>query len=126
MIPTFTRAYEASADVIGRRFVRFSDTAASQKVAQASANTQPIMGVSDAMGALSGGMCDVHRSGLVSIELGGTVTAGTPLTSDANGKAIAAVAASGTQVRIGGFADQPGVAGDIIDMWFAPSLLDRP
>lgn len=125
MIPTFTRSYEASADIAGRRLVRFSDTAASQKMAQASANTQAIVGVSDPMGAVAGGMCDVHRGGLVSVELGGTVTAGAPLTADANGKAIAAAAASATLVRIAGFADQPGVSGDIIDMWVAPGLLDR-
>lgn len=126
MIPTFTRAYEASAAVAGRRIVRFSDTAASQKIAQASTNTQPNIGVSDAMGADAGAMCDVHRAGLAAVELGGTVTAGAALTADANGKAIAAVAASGTQVRIAGYADQPGVSGDIIDMWVAPGLLDRP
>lgn len=125
MIPTFTRAYEASADVTPCRIARFSDVSASQKVANASANTQPLIGVFDKMGGVAGAMVDVHRSGLCSVELGGTVTAGQPLTADAQGRAIAATAAAATQVRIIGFADQPGVVGDIIDAWIEPSLLDR-
>jgi hypothetical protein len=125
MIQGFVKSYEASADVTKFRIARFSDTAASQKVAGATANTQALIGVFDSMGGLSGSMVDVHRSGLASVELGGTVTAGAPLTSDAQGRAIVAVAASATQVRIIGFADAPGVIGDIIDVWVEPSLLDR-
>lgn len=125
MIPGFIKSYEASAAATPRRIARFSDTAASQKVAGATANTQPLIGVFDSMGGPVGAMVDVVRSGLASVELGGTVTAGAPLTSDAQGRAIAAVAASATQVRIVGFADAPGVVGDIIDMWVEPSLLDR-
>lgn len=125
MIPTFIKSYEASADIAGYRFVSFSDTAASSKVAQAAANTAPIIGVSDALPAKIGQQCDIHLAGLAPVMLGGTVTAGAPLTADADGKAIAAVAAASTTVRIAGFAHQPGVAGDIIDVWLAPGLLDR-
>lgn len=127
MIPTFTRAYEISTAVRPFRIARFSDVAATQRVAEATANTQPSIGVFDKLAgsAVIGEMVDVHRSGLVSVELGGTVTAGQALTSDAQGRAIAAVAAPATQVRIIGFADQPGVIGDVIDAWIEPSLLDR-
>lgn len=125
MIPSFIRAYEASVDAIPFRFARFSDVALSQKVAPATVNTQPIIGVYDKMGGLAGTMVDVHRKGLCPVELGATVSAGQELTSDAVGRAIPAVAAAGTRVRIGGFADQPGVIGDIIDVWIEPSLLDR-
>lgn len=128
MIPSFTRAYEASADVTPYRIARFSDVAASQKVANASANTQPIIGVFDKLAGVGtiGTMVDVHRGGLCSVELGGTVTAGALLTSDASGRAIVAVAATATQVRILGVADQPGVIGDVIDVWVEPTVLDRP
>lgn len=125
MIPTFTRSYEASAAVAGYRIVKFSDAASSSKVAHAAANTDPLMGVSDAMGADIGGMADVHRGGLVSVQLGGAVNAGDPLTSDANGKAIAAAAAVATTVRIIGYADAPGVADDIIDAFLAPGILHQ-
>lgn len=127
MIPTFTRAYEISAVVRPFRIARYSDVAASQRVAEATANTQPVLGVFDRLagGALVGQMVEVHRAGLCSVELGGTVAAGQPLTSDAQGRAIAATAAPATQVRIIGFADEPGVVGDVIEAWIELSLLDR-
>jgi hypothetical protein len=126
VIPTFIKSYEVSADVEPFRIARFSDAAASQKVAQAAANTDPIIGVFDRMGGKTGRMTDVVRAGLASVRLGGTVQSGDPLTSDANGKAIKAVAAPGQTRRIVGFADQPGVADDIIDAWIAPGLLHEP
>lgn len=127
MIPTFTRAYEVSAVVRPFRIARFSDVAASQRMAEATANTQPMVGVFDKLAGLAaiGQMVDVHRGGLCSVELGATVTAGQPLTSDAQGRAIPAVPAAATQVRVIGFADQPGVVGDVIDVWIEPNLLDR-
>lgn len=125
MIPTFIRAFEASAAIAGRRIVVFSDAAASSKIAQAAAATTPALGVSEAMGADAGGMCDVVMAGMAPVELGGTVTAGAPLMADADGKAIAATALAATTRRVIGIALQPGVSGDIIDAWLAPSLLDR-
>lgn len=125
MIPTFTRAYAAGAAIAGYRIVKFSDSAASNTVSQADSNTAPSLGVSDAMGADLGGMCDVHRGGLISVELGGSVNTGDPLTADADGKAIAAVAAAGTTLRIIGFADEPGISGDVIDAFLSPALLHQ-
>jgi hypothetical protein len=126
MIPTFIRSHEASADVEPFRIAKFSDIAASKKVAHSAANTDPIMGVFDRMGGKPGGMADVVRAGLASIRLGGPVQAGDPLTSDANGKAVKCVAAAGQTRRIVGFAEEPGVADDIIDAWIAPGLLHEP
>ncbi len=126
MIPTFIRAYEASAAVTPNRIVAYSDAAASRKVALAAAATAAIMGVSDRLGADLGGMCDVTRAGLSAVELGGTVAAGDPLTSDATGRAIKAVPASNTAMRIVGWADEPGVVGDIIDAWIDPGQFTNP
>lgn len=123
MIPTFTKSYEAAAAVAGYQIVKFADAANNNTVVAGAANTDALMGVSDAMGADQGGMLDVHRGGLVSVELGGAVSAGDPLTSDADGKAVAAAAVAGATVRTIGTADEPGVAGDIIDVFFAPALL---
>lgn len=125
MIPLFIRAFEASAAIQGNRIVMFSDTAASSKVATANSATAPAIGVSDGVGAALGEMCDVHLAGMVSVVLGGTVTAGAPIMSDANGAAIAATATAASTRRVIGFATQPGVAGDIIDVWLSQSLLDR-
>lgn len=123
MIPTFIRAYVAAAAIAGYRIVAFAAPGADSTITTAAANTDALLGVSDAMGADAGGMCDVHRGGLVSVQYGGPVNAGDPLTSDANGKAIVAVPAAGSTLRIIGYADAPGVADDIADVFFAPGLL---
>lgn len=125
MIQGFIKSYEASANIAGRRIVVFSEVSTTTRIAQAAANTTPAIGVSDAMGAVAGQQCDVHLSGLASVELGATVTAGQPLMSDANGRAVPAVAAAASTRRVIGIAHAPGVSGDIIDVWLAPSLLDR-
>jgi hypothetical protein len=125
MIPSFIRAFEAGAVIAGRRIVAFSDVAVSSKIAQAAIATAPAIGVSEAMGAPAGGMCDVIMAGMAHVELGAVVTAGQPLMADANGRAIPAIAAATTTRRVIGFALQPGVSGDIIDVWLAPGLLDR-
>lgn len=126
MIPTFTRAYEASAAIEPHRIVRFSDAAASQKIATATADDQLLIGVSDRMGGKAGGMVDVDRGGLVSVRLGGTVQAGDPLTSDDEGKAVKAVPAAGKTIRIIGYADQHGAEDEIVDAFFAPGLIHLP
>lgn len=123
MIPTFIRAYEASAEIAGHRIVTFDTPASATTIASATGGAVPLVGVSDKMGASVGGMCDVHRAGLVSVQLGGTVGAGDPLTSNAAGLAIKAVPGSGANVNIIGFADQPGVSGDIIDAFMAPGVI---
>lgn len=125
MIPTFIRSYEAAAAVEGFLIVKFAAPGSNQTVEAADSNTAPLVGVADKMGADAGGMLDVHRGGLVSVRLGGAVNAGDPLTADASGKAIAAAAAASTTVRIIGYADQAGVADDIIDVMWAPGLLHQ-
>lgn len=124
MNPLMIKSYEAEAAVEGYRVVAFSDAAASSMVSTAAANTDPIIGTADAMGAGVGDMLDVHCGGLGSVKLGGTVTAGAPLTSDANGAAIVATASAGSIVRVFGYANEPGVDGDVISYTWAPALLN--
>ncbi len=119
MIPTFTRAYEAAAAIGGNLIVAFAAPSTARTVTPAATATAPFAGVSDAMGADLGGMCDVHCGGLVAVKLGGTVTAGQPITSNAAGLGIAAAPGAGASMNIIGFADEPGVAGDIIDVFYA-------
>lgn len=123
MIPSFIRAYEASAAIDGGRIVTFDTPASKTTVAAAASGAGALVGVSDRMGADLGDMCDVHRAGLVSVELGGSVDAGDPLTATTGGKAIKAVPSAGTNLNIIGFADQPGVSGDIIDVFMAPGVI---
>ncbi len=125
MTTPLIKSYEASAAVLPNRIVVFSDVSASSKVAAAAAATTPAIGVSGPMGAALGEMCDVILGGLAQLKLGGTVTAGGPIMSDANAAGIAAVAASASTRRVIGFALEPGVSGDVIWVNVNPSLLDR-
>ena len=119
-ISTFIRAYEASAAIGAYLIVRFSDAAASSKVAAGAASNQPLIGTTGKVGATAAGeMVDVFRGGLNPVTLGGTVSAGDWLTSDANGKAIATTTA-GHQVI--GRAERPGVANDIINYFAGPGV----
>jgi len=104
-----TKSRDAGADVAPYRFVKpgGSDYA----VVQAAAASDSIVGISDSLGGSSGGRVDVHKIGIGQIELGGSVTAGDLLTSDADGKGV--IAATGN--RFGAVAEVDGVAGDIID-----------
>jgi Uncharacterized conserved protein (DUF2190) len=125
MIQGTIKSYEASATVDPYTIAIFSEVSTTRRVAEATSNTVPAIGVFGAIGGVAGDIVDVHLSGLASVKLGGTVTAGQPLMSDANGNAIAAVAAAATTRRIIGFAHEPGVSGDIIDVWLAPGLLHQ-
>ncbi len=126
MIPLLILPFEASAATTARRIARFSDVSASARVAPAAANTDPSIGVFERMAGASGDMVDVVVQGVASVELGGTVTAGAALTSDASGRAIAAVAVAATTVRIVGIALEPGVVGDFVEVLVQPSLLRTP
>lgn len=120
MVPTLTIAYEASADVDGFLIARFSDAANTSRVAGATANTDPILGITDRVGGASGKMVDIHLDGTADCRLGGTVNAGAPLTADAESRAIASTAGAGR--RIVGWALEPGVLGDIIKVRIAPGF----
>lgn len=125
-IPTLIRSYPCSADVAPFRIVKFSDVSATSSIAIAAAATDPLWGVSDAMGGKQGGMADVIVDGFADVQLGAGVSAGQPLTSDANGKAIALVGSAGATRRLIAFAEQPGVTDDIIRVKIARGVLQLP
>jgi hypothetical protein len=103
LIKTFT----AGAAVAARRIVTFDGTDDGE-VIQGAAATGLLIGVSD-LSAASGERVDVVLSGVAVVEYGGSVTQGALLTSDADGKAVAAVATN----RIIGAAMVGGVSGDL-------------
>lgn len=104
--------YNAGATVNGFRIVKHGTS--DQEVIQAAANTDAIIGVAEQLGAdAAGEPIDVWRTGVAQVEYGGNVTRGDPLTADADGKAITAAPAAGANVRLVGFAEVSGVAGDI-------------
>jgi hypothetical protein len=95
-------------------------------VVQAAGATDALVGVSDFMGAKTGGPLDVVQAGLAELRLGGNVNAGDPLTADADGKGIKCAPAAGATKMYGAFAQAPGVADDIIPVLVAPGFLHEP
>lgn len=120
------KSFAAAAVVAGYRFVKFAAPTVDRSVAQATAATSPLAGVSDSMGAAVGGMADVIQVGLGELRLGGAVAAGDPLTSDADGRGIKCVPAAGETRVYGAIAQAPGVADDIIPVLVGIGVLNTP
>jgi len=113
----FTKPFNAGGAIVSNSFVKFG--ADDDTVVQAAASTDSIMGAVNMVAkpgsaAASGDRLDVELYGIVDIKLGGAVTRGGFVTSDANGLGVAAAPGAGTNARIGGIAQASGVAGDII------------
>lgn len=85
-------------------------------VAQADAATAKIVGaLAPDVDPADGDRVDVTLGGFCKIQLGGAVTRGDLLTSDANGKAVAAAPGAGVNNSVIGRAQVSGVDGDIVD-----------
>lgn len=106
--PGVVKGYVASAEVNPNRFVKFGATEGSYL--QAAAASDAICGASapDRIVGIDG-VGDVIHTEIGAVQAGGNITRGTLLTSDANGKAIAA--SSGN--RIGGMALRSAVLDDV-------------
>lgn len=78
----------------------------------AAAASDLLAGVSDEVGQVDagGGRVELQLLGVAQLELGGSVTRGGEVTSDANGKGVAAVSTN----FVGAIALSSGVVGDII------------
>jgi hypothetical protein len=114
--------YTADAAIGAYRIVKFGS--ADGYIAQAAAATDLLMGVTDRVTAgAAGDRVDVIRSGIAEVEYGGNVTRGQKLTSDANGKAVAAAPSAGSNVQIIGIAEVSGVSGDIGSLLICPSVM---
>ena len=111
------RTYIAGAAVNGKRFVKFDSD--DRTVIQGAAAGDSLIGVSD-ITAATGERVDVQHTNLAPVEYGGNVTRGALLISDSVGRAIAATAAAGTNVRTMGIAMESGVSGDIGSVLIAP------
>ena len=86
--PLLDKTYTAGGTINPYRFVKFggSDTA----MLQAAAASDALIGVAGQIGAASGERLDVTFVGIGEVEAGGSITRGNSVTSDANGKAVAA------------------------------------
>lgn len=112
MSMTEFRNARAEATVEGFRILKHGTL--DDTVVKAAAATDLLIGVSDSLDKITGEQVDLAIGHLHEVRLGASVARGAPLTSDANGKAITAAPAAGSNVRIIGFADQSGVLDDVI------------
>ncbi len=85
---------------------------------QAAAAADLMAGVSESLAAAIGERIDVCRVGIADVEYGGAVTRGKKLTSDAQGRAVEAIAGD----HVIGTAEVSGVAGDIGAVLIAPGV----
>ena len=114
--------YEAAGPVSAYRFAKYGANAG--EVDEAAAATDPIIGVTDSLGATAqGDRIDVIHFGWAEIELGGSVTQGDLLTANASGQAVAAAPAAGVNNRVGAMALASGVSGDIIPVLVLPQQI---
>lgn len=119
--PGLIKAYIAAAVIAPFRICKPSGTG--NEVVQAAAATDLSIGVTGEVGAAAiGDTVDLVRTGLADVEYGGNVTRGQELTSDADGKAIAAAPGAGVNHRVIGIAEVAGAAGDIGKFLIAPSV----
>jgi len=92
-------------------------------LSQATASTEDLVGVFQHTTAAAGDEVRVMLSGISNVKLGGTVTRGNPITSDANGKGVAAAPGAGVNANVIGRALASGVDGDIIPVFLAPGRI---
>lgn len=113
-IPGLTTAHIAAEAIAARRMVTHGTTPGS--VVTATGANLLIIGVTTAIGCDAGDHVDVIRGQLALVTYGGTVKAGQPLTSDAQGRAIHA----GDGSCYLGFAECDGEENDTGSVWIAP------
>lgn len=112
----------AAAVVEPRRIVKFGATEG--EVLKAAASTDLLLGVTGPRGADAvGDRLDVCLGGIHDVDFGGTIAQGAFVTSDANGKAVAAAPGAGVNAVIIGQAMVPGVDGDIGSIKIVPGRI---
>lgn len=114
----FIRAFVAEAAVPAYRIVRPGATDGSVTVAAAA--TDSLVGVNEAIDVAIGETADVVVVGVAEVQLGGAVTRGGIVTSNATGQAVAAAPAAGVNNRALGIALLSGVAGDVVPVLLSP------
>jgi hypothetical protein len=96
------------------------DTSADGKGIQATANRGRIIGIGPNYDVADGVMFQFSGAGTAQLLLGGSVTAGDWLKSDANGKGVLMALGGTTPQHCVGIAQRSGVSGDIIPVDVMP------
>ncbi len=108
---------------IGANRIVIANADGTVSIAGAGGAATALFGVNAELDLAAGDYGDIIKSGIADVVYGGNVAAGDPLTSDANGAAVTAVPGAGTNVRIIGFAEVAGVAGDLGHVLIAPGVM---
>lgn len=115
---TPNRTFTAEAAVEGYRIVK---PGAAGGAVKAAAATDLLLGTSATReDCPTGGLLNLALGPLPKVRLGGTVAAGQPITSDANGKGVVASTAGNRYI---GFAEVAGVLDDIVTYIRSPGVL---
>ena len=116
-----TKAFVAEGPIVPFSIVRAGS--ADLGVLQASSVTDPIIGISTELDSTISERVDVVSQGIADLRLGGSVTRGALVTTNASGLGVAANPAAGVNNRIVGVALTSGVSGDIISVSVSLSML---
>ena len=119
--PLLVKQYVAEAAIAANRIVKFGTT--DEVVIQGAAATDSLMGVVEGVAPAIGERCDVVLAGIAEVVLGGTVTRGGLVTSNATGQGVAPAPAAGTNNSVIGRALMSGVSGDIIKVLVNPGSM---
>lgn len=109
-IPNLRFSGEAGAKIVRRRFVTFNNK---EQAIQVAANTTAVVGVSS-QPAEVGQVAEIY-DGIVMVEAGGPVVAGTTVMADSDGKAIAFVTGDGALVA-GTALTNAAAAGELVSI----------
>jgi hypothetical protein len=112
------KAFVAGAAINANRFLKFGTD--DETLIQGAAAGDSIFCVSDDIGCASGERVDAVLTEIATVEFGGTVTRGGLVISDSTGRAIAATAAAGSNVRTAGIALASAVVGDKLPVLLVP------
>ena len=113
--------FVAEAAIAAYRIVKLG--AADGQVLQAAAVGDALMGVQNEVNPAINERTDIIVSGIAEVHYGGAVTRGDWLTTDANGKAIAAAPGAGVNNNVIGRALVSGVLDDIGQVLIAPGRI---
>lgn len=109
-IPNLRFSGAAGGVIVRRRFVTVD---AQEKIIQVDGNTDAIIGVSSLPAELDQ-VAEIY-DGIVMVEAGAAVVAGSPVMSDASGRAIAYVAGAGVQLA-GVAITNAGALGELVSV----------
>lgn len=123
MNPLLIKSFRASA-AIGAYLI--AKASGDKTVATAAASTDKLVGITRELPTDSGGMADLTLAGAAELILGGNVSFGDRLTSDANGKGVVVASVNGTVVNTIAVALADGVLNDRIPVLVLPGLQSKP